>query len=206
LLAFGVQFTVKDNNSLSMRINKYLAKCGVCSRREADRLIEGGEVEINGRVANLGDQIELFDQVKVKGCKIERLEKKVYVILNKPEGYICSSKGKKTVYDLVDCDERVFYVGRLDVASSGLLLLTNDGEMGERLMRPGNEHEREYEVKVKSEKREVKSEKSFDQFLEKLSQGVEIKVQGWRFVWDTTCSGRANGGEVVSNCVDGGEE
>jgi len=136
-----------------MRINKYLASCGVCSRREADEMVTGGRVTINGvRVTELGTQILDTDIVAVDGKKIALQQKKVYIIMNKPKTYIttCSDeKGRKTVMDLLPKDiGRVFPVGRLDYDTEGLLLLTNDGDFALHVTHPKNNIQKVYIASV----------------------------------------------------------
>ncbi len=135
-----------------MRINKFLAESGVCSRRGADRLIEDGVVKINGKVCSLGDEVEEGDSVTVNGKKINVVKKYDYYIMNKPKGYITSvkdDKGRKTVMDLLPNNaKRLFPVGRLDYDSEGLLILTNDGELTFKLTHPKNEVPKTYLVKT----------------------------------------------------------
>lgn len=132
------------------RINKYLAEQGYCSRREADRLIAAGQVYLNDKPAKLGDVVDDGDTVRVFGRKKAKAPKQIYLLLNKPVGVITTTDRRKpdNVIDYVDFPERVFPVGRLDVKSSGLLLLTNDGTLANRLMHPRYEHEKEYVVTV----------------------------------------------------------
>ncbi|MBD3250967.1 pseudouridine synthase [Candidatus Uhrbacteria bacterium] len=130
------------------RINKYLAERGVASRREADRLIQQGNVLINGKRAELGSVVRSKDRVEVDGELLDTREQKIYIALNKPVGYITTTDVSKTdnVLSLVDLPERLYPIGRLDVATSGLLLLTNDGEFANKIMHPKYGHEKEYEV------------------------------------------------------------
>ena len=134
-----------------MRLNKYLASCGVASRRECDRLISEGAVSVNGVRAVLGTEASEEDEVTVNGRQV-RLKKNEYYILNKPKGYICSvsdDKGRKTVMDLMPKDSgRIYPVGRLDYDSEGLLIMTTDGELAQRLTRPENEVPKTYLVKI----------------------------------------------------------
>lgn len=134
-----------------MRINKYLAACGMASRRECDRLIAEGGVTVNGKTAVIGQEINSDDEVLVNGKKAV-LQKNEYYILNKPKGYICSvsdDKGRKTVLDLMPQNVgRIYPVGRLDYDSEGLLILTTDGELAQRLTHPSNEVPKTYLVKV----------------------------------------------------------
>lgn len=134
-----------------MRINKFLAQSGVASRRDCDHLIEEGNVIINGRKASVGMEISDGDEVFVNGNKVV-LKKNEYYILNKPKGYICSvsdEKGRKTVLDLMPQGVgRIYPVGRLDYDSEGLLILTTDGELAQKLMHPSNEVPKTYLVKI----------------------------------------------------------
>lgn len=138
-----------------MRINKYIAMCGVCSRRAAEELITSGKVRVNGKlVTNLGTDInENNDTVIVDGKKITPVTRKIYVMLYKPKGCICTlndEKGRKTIMDYLQdfANEKVFPVGRLDYDTEGLLLITNDGDLANKLTQPVNEIPKTYIVKV----------------------------------------------------------
>ena len=134
-----------------IRINKYLASCGVCSRREADKLIEQGAVTVNGIKAVSGMQISESDQVAVHGKLLAGAEKKAVLAYYKPLGVVCTAKdkhAKHTVSDQVKYPVRLTYAGRLDKDSEGLLIMTNDGELIDAMMRGANRHEKEYIVKV----------------------------------------------------------
>ncbi len=153
-----------------IRLNKYLAECGVCSRRDADRLIEQCRVTVNGKIAAMGTKVSEQDEVAVNGKPLKRQERKVVLALYKPVGVTCTERdryARKTLNDMVKYPVRVTYAGRLDKDSEGLLLLTNDGDLIDAMMRGANRHEKEYVVKVT---REVTEE-----FLEKLAAGVYIK-------------------------------
>lgn len=134
-----------------MRINKFLAASGVASRRECDKLIEEGKVKVNGKIASVGENVNDGDDVTVDGKKVS-VKKNEYYILNKPKGYICSvsdDKGRKTVLDLMPQNVgRIYPVGRLDYDSEGLLILTTDGELAQRLTHPSNEISKTYLVKI----------------------------------------------------------
>ncbi len=133
------------------RLNKYLADRGICSRRKADELIEAGEVIVNGAVATVGQKVEDTDEVHLKGQAVAvEKPKPLYLALNKPVGIITSvdPKARDNVISLLGINDRVFPIGRLDVASSGLLLLTNDGRLSEHVTHPRYEHEKEYVVTV----------------------------------------------------------
>lgn len=137
---------------MKVRLNKYLSECGVASRRNSDILIQEGRVKLNGKVVNeLGTKINADeDEVLIDGEKINK-RKKVYFLLNKPKGFITSTKDEKdraTVVDLIKTREKIFPVGRLDYNTTGLLILTNDGDFSNYLTHPRNKIEREYEVKL----------------------------------------------------------
>ncbi|MBR6148649.1 MAG: rRNA pseudouridine synthase [Lachnospiraceae bacterium] len=149
------------------RLNKYIAECGVCSRREADRLIEAGKVTVNGKTANMGVKVSLADEVIVNGRKLTKKEEKVVLAYYKPIGITCTEKDRfadRTLKDAFDYPIRVTYAGRLDRETEGLLLMTNDGELINRLMKGSNEHEKEYYVKVTNQ---LSSD-----FKEKMENGV----------------------------------
>ena len=134
-----------------MRINKYLAARGVCSRREADVLIDAGRVTINGRPAVKGDQAGEEDLVMLDGKPVRQADRPVLLLFNKPAGIVCSTKQQKkevTVTEYLRYPVRIFPVGRLDKDSEGLLLLTNQGELSDRILRGSNYHEKEYVVTV----------------------------------------------------------
>lgn len=154
-----------------IRINKYLASLGVVSRREVDRLIEEGAIKVNGEVASAGIKVSDRDEIYIRGKKISnREEKKVYYLLNKPLDVLSSAKddrGRTTVVDLIKCKERIFPVGRLDYNTSGLIILTNDGELFNRVIHPKAEVYKEYYAKVFGE---IK-----DSAVEKLQRGIELE-------------------------------
>ena len=135
-----------------MRINQYIASAGVCSRRAADELIEKGRVKVNGKVLRtMGYHVQEGDIVEVDGNRVEPETKKVYYLLNKPTGYVTSiadKEGRPLVTELVPDSVRVFPVGRLDLNTSGLLILTNDGELSNRLMHPSHEFSKRYLVRA----------------------------------------------------------
>lgn len=153
---------------MAVRINKFLAQRGYCSRREADRLVEAGKVRINGRVARLGDSVGSEDEVTVAGRTYLERPDPIYIMLNKPVGIITTTdrKSPDNVIGLIGAKERLFPVGRLDVDSSGLLVLTNDGDLAEKLTHPRYEHEKEYVVKTTEEISEAD--------LDRLRKGVRI--------------------------------
>ncbi len=134
-----------------MRLNKFLSNSGVASRRKCDEIIAEGKVFVNGKqVTELGFKVnEKKDKVMVEGKVIKLPSSFVYIKLNKPKGYACTAhdeKGRKTIYDLIDCDERLFSVGRLDYDTEGLIILTNDGDFANKVAHPKYEMEKEYRV------------------------------------------------------------
>lgn len=154
-----------------MRINKFLAGAGIASRRNADKLVEEGRVKINGKtVTTLGFEVnENNDTVTVDGIKAVYAAKYTYIMFNKPKGCVCSADdeyNRKTVFDYVETDKRLFTVGRLDFDSEGLLLLTNDGDLTQRLTMPANEIPKTYLVKVEGE--------VFESDLARLRKGVPL--------------------------------
>lgn len=161
-----------EKDKQGVRLNKFLANAGICSRREADTLIESGVVEINGKVVTaLGTKVMPTDTVKYDGTVLKR-EKPVYLLLNKPKGFITTSKdthNRKTVLDLVGnvCKERIYPVGRLDKDTTGVLIFTNDGELAKKLTHPTHGVKKIYHVHLD------KSVKKAD--LEKLVKGITLE-------------------------------
>ncbi len=151
------------------RLNKYLADCGVGSRRECDKLIADGKVKINGKVATLGGMVEDNDQVSVNGKRVAAKTKNYYVMLHKPKGCVTTVKdelGRKTVMDFVDLKARLFPVGRLDYDTEGLLLLTNDGDVANKLTHPKNSVEKVYVARISGKLTEAERRQ--------LEKGVEV--------------------------------
>ncbi len=157
-----------------MRLNKFLASIGVCSRREADRAIEANRVMINGEIASLGamvgekDLVSLDGKYIATGKDVEKV-KPIIIAFNKPEGVVCTTSdndGAMNVVDYIGMKERIYPVGRLDKDSSGLLLLTNQGALTNTLLRAANYHEKEYIVKVNKD--------IDDEFIEKMSNGIYL--------------------------------
>ncbi len=134
-----------------MRLQKFIAESGYCSRRRAEELIREGVVTVNNKVATIGQSVADGDRVLIDGEPIGRQARKIYIALNKPKGYTCTNrrfKDEKNIFDLVDIDERLFIVGRLDKDSRGLVILTNDGEYTQKITHPRFHHEKVYEVTV----------------------------------------------------------
>ena len=153
-----------------IRLNKYLSEIGYCSRRAGDKLIGSGRVFINGEVAELGQKISVNDEIKVDDKIIEAKKKnKIYLALNKPIGIVCTTDTrveKDNIIDFINYPERIFPIGRLDKPSSGLILLTNDGDIVNKILRTEHNHEKEYLVKV---------DKPLSQtIIDRMSKGVPI--------------------------------
>ncbi len=154
----------------AQRLNKFLAHSGVCSRRDADRLIEQGQVEVNGRTGEPGMQVTEEDEIRVRGEIVRGDRETVVLAFYKPRGVTCTerdSHAEKTISDLVDYPVRVTYAGRLDKESRGLLLLSNDGDLIQAMMKGANLHEKEYIVRVD---REIT-----DAFVEKMAGGIYLE-------------------------------
>lgn len=153
-----------------IRLNKYLAQCGICSRRDADKLIAGGKVTVNGKIADMGLRVNEADTVVVGKKKISGREEKVVLAYYKPIGVVCTERDKfaeRKVTDEIGYPVRVTYAGRLDKDSEGLLLLSNDGDLIQRMMKASGGHEKEYIVKTKQE--------VSDEFLKRMGQGVFLR-------------------------------
>lgn len=136
---------------METRLNKYLAQCGICSRRDADRLIEQNAVTVNGKTALPGMKVTEDDDIRVRGKSVRSCEKKVILAFYKPVGVTCTEKDKHAkvkIQDVLRYPVRLTYAGRLDQESEGLLIMTNDGDLIEAMMRGANRHEKEYVVKV----------------------------------------------------------
>ena len=156
--------------SNSIRLNKYISESGICSRREADRYIEQGNVFLNGRRAKVGDQVSPGDNVKVNGQIIEPRDEEqlVLIALNKPVGVVCTTESSEpnNIVDFVRHTTRIFPIGRLDKDSQGLIFLTNNGDLVNKVLRAGNQHEKEYLVTV--------DKPITNNFIEGMSSGVPI--------------------------------
>ncbi|MGN2370018.1 pseudouridine synthase [Clostridium cagae] len=183
------------------RLQKYMASCGVASRRKCEEIILNGEVKVNGVViTELGTRVNpVEDNVEYKGSLITKEENKVYIILNKPEGYITSAKdekGRKTVLDLVKVNERIYPIGRLDYDSSGLILLTNDGDVYNKIIHPREELNKKYIAVVKGEV----SKKDIDTFNKGIDIGGYITAPASLEVLSY-----ANGKSTVKVCIHEGK-
>jgi len=156
---------------MATRINKYLSEVGYCSRRRADRLIEEGKVTINGKVTEIGSKVEDDDKVEVEGQRIKKStkQKKIYLAFNKPVGIVCTTNRRiepHNIIDFIKYPKRIFPIGRLDKDSEGLIFLTNDGDIVNKILRARNNHEKEYIVMVN---RPINRE-----FIKRMSNGVKI--------------------------------
>ncbi len=152
-----------------VRINKYLSEAGVCSRREADREIAQGNITINGKKAIMGDKVFPGDKVMFREKIVSKEKEAILIAVNKPKGIVCTSEKREAnnIVDYVKYPKRIYPIGRLDKNSHGLILMTNQGELVNKIMRSGNFHEKEYIVRVN---REVTKE-----FLQNMSQGVYLE-------------------------------
>lgn len=153
---------------MGIRINKYLSMAGICSRREADRQIKAGNIRIDHRTASMGDRVLPGEQVFYKGKPIEPKEEPVLLAVNKPKGIVCTAqkREKQNIVDFLHYPTRIYPIGRLDKDSEGLLLMTNEGELVNQIMRARNYHEKEYHVTV--------NQPVTDQFLKDMAEGVPI--------------------------------
>jgi 23S rRNA pseudouridine2604 synthase len=151
-----------------MRLNKYISETGICSRREADSWIEQGLINVNGAIATLGTQVEEGDEVRVRGAVLGAKKKDTYIAFNKPVGVTCTTERHviDNIIDFIGHPERIFPIGRLDKDSDGLILLTNNGDIVNEILRAENHHEKEYLVTV--------DRPVTDSFLSGMSQGVAI--------------------------------
>jgi 23S rRNA pseudouridine2604 synthase len=159
------------NDTNLTRINKFLSEIGYCSRRAADKLIEQGRVKINGEVPEMGTKISADDEVSVNGKVVHRAKKKkmVYIAFNKPVGIVCTTdqmREKNNIIDYINYPTRIFPIGRLDKPSEGLIFLTNDGDIVNKILRARNNHEKEYEVTV--------SKPITKEFIEAMGNGVPV--------------------------------
>tara|TARA_B100001250_G_scaffold267052_1_gene230369 strand:- start:104 stop:856 length:753 start_codon:yes stop_codon:yes gene_type:complete len=152
------------------RINKYLSEIGYCSRREADRLIGAGRIMVNGKMAEMGIKVRLDDKISVNGEVLNHPQKKnIYLAFNKPKGIVCTTDTaveKDNIIDFINYPKRIFPVGRLDKSSEGLIFLTNDGDIVNKILRARNHHEKEYIVTV--------NKPITKDFIHKMSNGVTV--------------------------------
>jgi len=155
---------------MEVRINKYLSEAGVCSRREADRLIEAGKVMIDGKLAMTGSKVTDGQIIKVNGTTVTKEEELILLAFNKPVGVVCTTtdkQGKNNIVDYIGFEKRIYPVGRLDKESQGLILMTNDGEMMNKILKSVNGHEKEYVVQV--------DRPITEDFIHKMSNGIYLE-------------------------------
>ena len=157
----------------TIRLNKYLSDAGVCSRREADRLVEEGKVLVDGEIAVMGMQIRPGQKVVCDGKPVGEKEKPVFLIVNKPRGIVCTTSDKdhaENIVEFLNYPQRIYPVGRLDKDSEGLLLMTNQGDIVNKILRGGNAHEKEYAVAV--------NHPVTEEFLNQMCEGVPDRGSG----------------------------
>ena len=156
------------NNQDSINLNKYISATGICSRREAEKLIIEGRVTINGKATQLGNRVVEGDDVKIDGKALASKPTTRYIALNKPVGIVCTtdSKERKNIIKYINYPERLFPIGRLDKPSEGLIFLTNDGDIVNKILRAGNNHQKEYHVTV--------DRLITDDFIKRMANGIPI--------------------------------
>ena len=153
---------------MQKRLNKYISETGTCSRREADKLIEQGRVTVNGNIPELGTKVSDADDITIDGKPIKSKEKAIYIAFNKPPGITCTTdlKDKDNIIEFINHPKRIFPIGRLDKPSEGLLFMTNDGDIVNKILRAGNNHEKEYLVMV--------DKPIVPDFIQKMANGIDI--------------------------------
>ena len=159
---------MEESTSNPIRLNKAISETGFCSRREADKIIEQGRVLLNGKVGVLGDKVSSEDTIEIDGKPLMRESKLVYIAFNKPVGITCTTERdiEGNIIDFINHKERIFPIGRLDKPSEGLIFLTNDGDIVNKILRAGNNHEKEYAVMV--------HKPITEDFIYQMSNGVPI--------------------------------
>jgi 23S rRNA pseudouridine2604 synthase len=162
-----------DSKTSGTRINKYLSEIGHCSRRAADKLIDDGRIKVNGKAVLMGQKVSSSDRIEVDGILVENLkEGNVYIAFNKPTGIVCTTDTrveKDNIIDYINYPRRIFPIGRLDKMSEGLILMTNDGDIVNKILRSRNNHEKEYIVTV--------NKPITNDFIEKIRNGLPILDQ-----------------------------
>ena len=162
-----------DSKTSGTRINKYLSEIGHCSRRAADKLIDDGRIKVNGKAVSMGQKVISSDRIEVDGILVENLkEGNVYIAFNKPTGIVCTTDTrveKDNIIDYINYPRRIFPIGRLDKMSEGLILMTNDGDIVNKILRSRNNHEKEYIVTV--------NKPITNDFIEKIRNGLPILDQ-----------------------------
>ena len=159
-----------EQQEQGVRLNKYLSEIGHCSRRAADKVIDAGRIEVNGKKVEMGQKVVPTDRIEIDGVLVENLqERTIYLAFNKPVGIVCTTDTrveKDNIIDYINYPSRIFPIGRLDKPSEGLILLTNDGDIVNKILRARNNHEKEYLVTV--------NKPVTKEFIEKMAQGVPI--------------------------------
>jgi 23S rRNA pseudouridine2604 synthase len=159
---------MSSDNSTSTSLNKYISESGVCSRREADKIIDAKRVTINGIIAKKGNRVEDDDVVEIDGTPLQGKEEPIYLAFNKPPGITCTGDQdvEDNIIDFINYPKRIFYIGRIDKYSQGLIFLTNDGDVVNKILRAGNQHEKEYLVTVNTP--------ITNSFIQNMANGVPI--------------------------------
>ena len=157
-----------ENNTSKIRLNKFISETGFCSRREADKLIDGGKVTVNGIIPEMGTQVSEADYIEINGKPLKNKENLIYIAFNKPVGITCTTEHKVNgnIIDFINFPKRIFPIGRLDKPSQGLIFLTNDGDIVNKILRSGNNHEKEYVVTV--------DKPISTDFVKRMSSGIPI--------------------------------
>ncbi|MFH1781714.1 MAG: pseudouridine synthase [Patescibacteria group bacterium] len=156
-------------------LQKFIAHSGISSRRQAEELIKTGKITVNGEIAKLGDRVDEQDKVEYEGKQIKTTQEKIYIKLNKPVGYTCTNrefKGEKNIFTLIPIKEKLSVAGRLDKNSSGLVIVTNDGDLVQELSHPSNEHEKKYVVRIMLPTQE--KQKISQDIINKFKAGIDI--------------------------------
>ena len=166
----------KRKKEMKIQLTKFIANSGYCSRRKAEELIRQQKVKVNGEIIVSGSKVDDDDKIEINNKRIELNKKKIYIILNKPVAYTCTNrkfKGEKNIFDLIRIKEKLFAAGRLDKDSRGLVLVTNDGDMTQRITHPKFEHEKEYVISITNYELRITNEK-VKQIISKLESGIDI--------------------------------
>ena len=165
----ATDFKEKISNGEPMRLNKFLSDAGVCSRRQADRYVEQGRILVDGEPAQMGQKVHAGQDIRVDGKRVSVSRKQIVLAVNKPKGIVCTTTDKDRAENIVDFlgyPERIYPVGRLDKDSEGLLLMTNQGDLVNKIMRSGNAHEKEYIVTI--------DKPVTERFLEQMAGGIRL--------------------------------
>jgi len=157
-----------ENSDSTIRLNKFISETGFCSRREADKMIDKGRVTVNGKIPEMGTQVSTTDYIEINGKPLKNKEELVYLAFNKPVGITCTTEHKinGNIIDFINYPKRIFPIGRLDKPSQGLIFLTNDGDIVNKILRSGNNHEKEYIVTV--------DKPITPDFIKKMANGIAV--------------------------------